>query len=62
MFEKQAEMIAKSGIISGVAMFDDQADAMYVDSCCHYTKAGENILAGFVADQVVKALSKASSD
>ena len=43
-------------------MFDDQSDAMYVDSCCHYSKAGENILAGFVADQVVKALAKANGD
>jgi hypothetical protein len=31
---------------------------MYVDSCCHYTKAGEDILANFVADQIVRALAK----
>ncbi len=62
MFEKQADTIAKRGIVSGVAMFDDQSEAMYVDNCCHYSKTGENILAGFVADQVVKALSNASRD
>ena len=62
MFEKQAEMIAKRGVVSGVAMFDDRPDAMYVDNCCHYTNAGETILANFVADQVVKALAKTSTD
>ena len=62
MFEKRADMIAKHGIVSGVAMFDDQRDAMYVDNCCHYSKAGETILANFVADQVVQALAKAKGD
>jgi hypothetical protein len=62
MFEKQADLIAKRGIVSGVAMFDDQRDAMYVDNCCHYSTAGESILANFVADQVVQALAKAKGD
>jgi hypothetical protein len=62
MFEKQADVIAKRRIVSGVAMFDDQSDVMYVDNCCHYSKAGENILANFVADHVVRALAKASSN
>ena len=62
MFEKQAGLIAKRGIVSGVALFDDQSDPMYVDNCCHYSKAGENILANFVADRVVQALAKANGD
>lgn len=62
MFDKRADIIAKHGIISGVAMFDDQPGAMYVDNCCHYTKAGETILADFMAERVVQALAKANGD
>ncbi len=58
LFEARADLLKSRGIISGVSIFDDQSAAMYVDSCCHYTKAGEDILADFVADQVVKAVTK----
>ncbi len=58
LFEARADALKSRGIISGVSIFDDQTAAMYVDSCCHYTRAGEDILADFVADQVVKAITK----
>ena len=58
LFEQRADLLKSRGIISGVAIFDDQTAPMYVDSCCHYTRAGEDILADFVADQVVKAVAK----
>ncbi|MFB9265943.1 hypothetical protein ACFFWD_22765 [Bradyrhizobium erythrophlei] len=53
MIEQRSQYLRDRGIISGVGLLDDQTDAMYVDNCCHYTRAGETILARFVAGQIV---------
>ena len=58
LFERNARAIEDRGIVSALAIFDDQSEPMYVDNCCHYSKAGETILADFVAKAVVRSLQK----
>jgi len=58
MLEKNADVIAKHGIVSGISILDEASGIMYFDNCCHYSTAGETILANFVADQVVRSLSQ----
>jgi len=43
-------------VINAVNVFDDAEDSVYVDNCCHYNKAGNEVFAKFVADQIVKYL------
>ena len=57
LVKERAGLIASRGIISGLTIFDNETTSMYVDNCCHYTRAGEDLLANFVADQVVSATS-----
>jgi hypothetical protein len=60
MLEKNADVIAQHGIVSGISILDEAPGIMYFDNCCHYSTAGETILANFVADQVVRSLSEAN--
>lgn len=60
MLEKNADLIAKHGIVSGISILDEAPGIMYFDNCCHYSTAGETILANFVADQVVRRLAEAN--
>jgi hypothetical protein len=50
MLEKNADVMAKHGIVSGISILDEAPGIMYFDNCCHYSTAGETILANFVAD------------
>ena len=43
-------------IINAVNVFDDTQDAVYLDSCCHYNRVGNELFARFVAGQIVKLL------
>ncbi|MGE5657135.1 MAG: hypothetical protein ACM37W_11015 [Actinomycetota bacterium] len=39
-------------------VLDDVKDPVYVDNCCHYNAIGEKTFANYVADIIVKVLSK----
>jgi len=38
------------------AVFDKAEGRVFVDSCCHYTDLGNEILADFIADQIIAML------
>lgn len=48
-------------VISGVDFCDtsnlflDHPETLYVDDCCHYNKAGEDILVNFIGEHIVKS-------
>jgi hypothetical protein len=46
----------KINILNGVKVFDKTKDVVYVDSCCHYNKAGEVIFSNYVGSSIVEAL------
>jgi len=37
-------------------VFDREAAAVYLDSCCHYTLVGNRLLADFIAASILGAL------
>ncbi|MCC3404350.1 MAG: hypothetical protein JGK17_01810 [Microcoleus sp. PH2017_10_PVI_O_A] len=45
-------------ILNGVKVFDKTKDVVYVDSCCHYNKTGEEIFSNYVGSSIVEALRK----
>jgi hypothetical protein len=45
-------------ILNAVNVFDRTKDAVYVDSCCHYNKAGEVIFSDYVDRSILEALRK----
>jgi hypothetical protein len=50
-------ILQSNAIVSGVALFDDVADEVYSDNCCHYTGKGETLLAEFVAARAEQRLA-----
>jgi hypothetical protein len=50
--------LKKAGVkvINAVNVFDETSESVYVDSCCHYNRAGNEVFARFVAGQIVKSL------
>jgi hypothetical protein len=54
----QLDDLKKSGVkvISAVNAFDKVEDSVYVDACCHYNQAGNDVFAKFVAEQIVSSL------
>ncbi|MGD1701354.1 hypothetical protein [Dapis sp. BLCC M229] len=44
--------------LNGVKILDDAKEIVYIDSCCHYTEVGENILSEFVANSIFNFLGK----
>ncbi len=45
-------------ILNGVKVFDKTKNAVYVDSCCHYNKAGEVIFSNYVGSSILESLRK----
>src|ERR1051325_5127766 len=43
-------------VINAVNVFDETAEDVYVDSCCHYNRTGNDVFARFVANQIVESL------
>lgn len=43
-------------VITGVNIFDQTKEAVYVDTCCHYNQRGSEIFSTFVADSILAAL------
>jgi hypothetical protein len=52
------EDLKKAGVkvVDATNVFDETAEDVYVDSCCHYNRAGNEVFARFVAGQIVKSL------
>ncbi|MEG3878815.1 hypothetical protein QT972_15660 [Microcoleus sp. herbarium7] len=48
----------KINILNGVKVFDKTKEAVYVDSCCHYNKAGEVIFSNYVGSSILESLRK----
>lgn len=48
----------KINILNGVKVFDKTKDAVYVDSCCHYNKAGEVVFSNYVGSSILESLRK----
>lgn len=46
-------------VINAVNVFDNTQEPVYVDSCCHYNRAGNQVLAEFVAGEIMKSLKTA---
>jgi hypothetical protein len=57
MIAERADLLQARGIISAINLFDGEPGAMYVDNCCHYTRAGETKLARFVVAKIMERLS-----
>jgi hypothetical protein len=43
-------------VINAVSVFDSTQGPVYLDSCCHYNKPGNEVFAEFVASEIVKSL------
>jgi hypothetical protein len=44
-------------LFNGVNAFDEIGDAMYIDTCCHYTDAGNEVFSRFIGQSLVTYLS-----
>ena len=47
------EKALEPGALNAVHLFDSAREPVYVDNCCHYTSAGNRLLADFIARAVV---------
>ncbi|WP_293128411.1 hypothetical protein [Microcoleus sp. bin38.metabat.b11b12b14.051] len=45
-------------ILNGVKVFDKTKDVVYVDSCCHYNQAGQEIFSDYVASSILESMRK----
>lgn len=44
-------------LFNGVNVFDETGDAVYIDTCCHYTDAGNEVFSRFIGQSLVTYLS-----
>ena len=42
--------------VDGIGMFDREKEAVYVDTCCHYTMRGNDILADAIAAHLIEVM------
>jgi hypothetical protein len=54
------EKALEPGALNAVHLFDAAREDVYVDNCCHYTRAGNRLLADFVAKAVLDARAAAT--
>jgi hypothetical protein len=56
--EQRAAELRRSGVpvVSAIGLFDAERDAVFADTCCHYTRLGNELLAEFVARQLLLTL------
>jgi hypothetical protein len=52
------EKALEPGALNGLHLFDNERAAVYVDDCCHYTVAGNRVLADVIAKAVVSAFAQ----
>ena len=49
------EKALEPGALNALHIFDNERAPVYIDDCCHYTLAGNRLLADFIAKAVVNA-------
>ena len=54
------EKALEPGALNAVHLFDTARESVYVDNCCHYTTAGNRLLADFIAKAVLDARAAAT--
>jgi hypothetical protein len=54
------ERALEPGALNAVHLFDAAREPVYVDSCCHYTSAGNRLLADFIARAVLASRGSAT--
>src|SRR5262245_19961038 len=54
------EKALEPGALNAVHLFDTARESVYVDDCCHYTAAGNRLLADFIAKAVLDARAAAT--
>jgi len=54
------EKALEPGALNAVHLFDAAREEVYVDNCCHYTRAGNRLLADFIAKAVLDARAAAT--
>lgn len=57
LLAQRARQLTSEGIVFSLDLFDNQTEAMYIDNCCHYTKAGETLFADFIAQKAQHLLA-----
>ncbi|NJR21061.1 MAG: hypothetical protein HC786_02200 [Richelia sp. CSU_2_1] len=61
LFEKLPNLKKNNvNVLNGVNIFDKTKDIVYVDSCCHYNKAGEAIFSDYIGQSILEKLRKES--
>lgn len=54
LFQTIEELKAENiPIFNATPIFDDVNEIVYIDSCCHYNKAGNEVFATYIADSIV---------
>ncbi len=57
VFETGIGVLKKQNIaaFSGVEIFDNVKESIYIDACCHFNELGNNIFADFIAVSILKS-------
>jgi hypothetical protein len=48
-------LTGREQFLNGVTIFDEETRPVYMDNCCHYTLAGNQVLADYVARAIVRS-------
>jgi hypothetical protein len=56
LLEREASRLTRIHFSSAVHAFDDERAPVYMDNCCHYTVAGNERLADFIAARMLESL------
>jgi hypothetical protein len=59
LLRERHAILDANGIVSAIGLFDEEPDEVFMDSCCHYTAKGENLMGRFVAAEVQRRLDAA---
>jgi hypothetical protein len=53
-------LLQKSGVnvVSAVDIFDNIPETLFFDNCCHYNQLGNDILAEFIAKEIIALINK----
>ena len=49
-------------VINAVNAFDETSEDVYVDSCCHYNRTGNEVFAKFVANQIAESFKSSPTE
>ena len=60
LLERESAALKDIRFFSAVHAFDDERAPVYMDNCCHYTTAGNDRLADFMAARILNSLRRPS--